>query len=127
MKIGTSTKITIGVIGVIVAGFIGFQIVTHQPDVKLPGVETQQPIAKSKVRQSQEPVSKVNSRLNESEKAIQDEQDIDEVLAWFDALKQLPPMESQEISEQEEEGVATVESSQIDQEVPQQSSETDEE
>lgn len=37
MKIGTSTKVTIGVIGAIVAGFIGFQVVTHnntQPKVK---------------------------------------------------------------------------------------------
>ena len=31
MKIGTSTKITIGVVGVFVAGFIGFQIMTPKP------------------------------------------------------------------------------------------------
>lgn len=34
MKIGTSAKVTIGVIVVLVAGFIGFQVVTRQPDVK---------------------------------------------------------------------------------------------
>jgi predicted lipid-binding transport protein (Tim44 family) len=42
MKIGASTKITIGVIGVLAAGFIGFKVVTSRPDVKSPKVETQQ-------------------------------------------------------------------------------------
>ena len=38
MKIGTSMKLTIGVIGVLVAGFVGFNVVTHQSDVKSPRV-----------------------------------------------------------------------------------------
>jgi len=32
MKIGTGTKVTIGIIGIIAAGIIGFLISTHQPD-----------------------------------------------------------------------------------------------
>jgi len=62
MKIGTSAKVTIGVIGVLVAGFIGFQIATHQPDVKPPEVVTQQQTAKSEFRQKQTP--KISSRPN---------------------------------------------------------------
>ena len=42
MKIGTAAKVTISAIGILVAGFIGFQAVTHQPDVKSPGVTIQQ-------------------------------------------------------------------------------------
>ena len=34
MKIGTNIKVTVGVIGVLVLGFIGFDIVTHKPNVK---------------------------------------------------------------------------------------------
>jgi len=49
MKIGTTTKVTIGVIGVLAAGFTGFQIATHQPDVEPPEVATQQQTARSQV------------------------------------------------------------------------------
>lgn len=46
MKLGTSTKVTVGVIGAIVAGFIGFQVWLHQetqqPEVKPPKKITQQ-------------------------------------------------------------------------------------
>jgi len=74
MKIGTSTKVTIGVIGVLLAGFIGFQTVTHQPDVKSSKVVTQQQTAKPAVRQS--PVSKTSFRTNERDITIQDKQDL---------------------------------------------------
>ncbi|MBM3243049.1 RNA polymerase sigma factor [Candidatus Poribacteria bacterium] len=104
MKIGTSAKVTIGVIGVLAAGFIGFQIVTHQPDVKSPKVVTQQPKVKSEVKQK--PISKMSSRLNKSEKVIQNDQDVEEQVDKFlarpDAPKQSPQGESKKISEQEE-------------------------
>jgi RNA polymerase sigma-70 factor (ECF subfamily) len=104
MKIGTSAKVTIGVIGVLVAGFIGFQIVTHQPDVEPSKMVTQQPKVKSEVRQK--PISKMSSRLNKSEKVIQNDQDVEEQVDKFparsDATKQSPQGESQRISEQEE-------------------------
>ena len=35
MKIGTGAKVTIGVIGVLVVGFVGFQIATQQPDQEI--------------------------------------------------------------------------------------------
>jgi len=43
MKIGTSTKLTIGILGILAAGFIGFQVVTRQPDVV--EVKTERPVA----------------------------------------------------------------------------------
>jgi len=53
MKIGTSAKITIGVIGVLVAGFIGFQVVTHQPDVKKDKT-TNMPVQTTPIRTTKE-------------------------------------------------------------------------
>jgi len=65
MKIGTTAKVTLCVISVLVAGFVGFQIVTHKPDVKSPKVVTQRQITKSEAKQR--PVSKMDSRPNKSE------------------------------------------------------------
>lgn len=65
MKIGTTTKVTIGIISVLVAGFVGFQIVTYKPDVKSPKVVTQRQITKSEAKQR--PVSKMDSRPSKSE------------------------------------------------------------
>ncbi len=59
MKIGTSTKVTVGVIGVLVTGFIGFQIVTHQPDVESSGVvEAPKSITTKKVVRGDRTVAK---------------------------------------------------------------------
>jgi RNA polymerase sigma-70 factor (ECF subfamily) len=65
MKITTSAKVTIGFLCVLVAGFIGFQIVTRQPDVKAPKVVTQRQITRSEVKQR--PVSKIGSRPSKNE------------------------------------------------------------
>ena len=35
VKIGTGAKVTIGVIGILIVGFTGFKIVTHQPDQEI--------------------------------------------------------------------------------------------
>lgn len=106
MKIGTSAKVTISVIGLLVAGCIGSQIVMHQPDVKSPKAATQHQTVKSEVRQNQEPVSKIHSRPNKSEKVIQDEQDLDgqieETLAWLDSLEEESSTELDKVEVNEE-------------------------
>ena len=84
MKIGTSTKVTIGVIGVLVAGFIGFQVVIHhktqQIEVKPPGRVTQQQMAR--------PTSQPKSVSQCSDDDEQDVGQLEEALAWFDSLKE---------------------------------------
>ena len=94
MKIGTNAKVTIGVISVLVAGFIGFQIVTHQPDVKSPKVATQQQTTRSKVKQR--PVSKMDSRPSKSE--------LEESFSRLDSLEGITPVEevTEEASPQDE-------------------------
>jgi len=104
MKIGTKAKVTVGVIGLLVAGCIGFQAVTHQPDVKTPKVATQQQAARSEVRRGT--VSKMNSRPNKSEKVIQDEQDLDrqieETFAWLDSPEEESSSELDKVEVNEE-------------------------
>lgn len=96
MKIGTSTKVTIGVIGAIVAGFIGFQTVTHketQHELKL----TEKVTKKQTVKPKSKPKT-VRQRSDESEKTIQDEQyseqEIEEALAWLESLEEESSTES---------------------------------
>ena len=117
MKIGTSAKVTIGVIGVLVAGFIGFQIVMRQPDVKSPGVETQQPVT-AKVERSGATVAKKKLLSNESSHQRSDvggvvtpdgqdteqldERKIEEALAWFDELAESATDEKEATQESEE-------------------------
>ena len=98
MKIGTSMKVPIAIIGVIIAGTIVFQVVMHyktqQIEVKPPERVTQQQIA----RPTSQP-KPVRQRSGDSEKIIQDEQDIkqlEEVLAWLDSLKEESSIESDE-------------------------------
>ena len=84
MKIGTSTKVTIGVIGVLVAGFIGFQVVIHhktqQIEVKPPGRVTQQQMAR--------PTSQPKSVSQCSDDDEQDVGQLEKALAWFDSLEE---------------------------------------
>lgn len=98
MKIGTSTKVTVGVIGVLAAGVIGFNILTHQPDVKSPEIVTKQRAAKSRIqpsapKESYRPEKFVRQRTTDSERSVQKEKDaeqqvVDEFLAWLDSLKE---------------------------------------
>jgi len=89
MKIGTSTKVTIGVIGAIVAGFIGFQTVTHKEPQQVKVKPTEKATQQKTVRPTSQPKS-VRKRSDDSEK-IQDEQysdeDIEEALAWLESLE----------------------------------------
>ncbi len=82
MKIGTSAKVTIGVIGVLVAGFIGFQVVIHrktqQIEVKPPKRVTQHQMAR--------PIPQPKSVRQRSDDDEQDVGQLEEALAWFDSL-----------------------------------------
>ncbi len=94
MKIGTTAKVTLCIISVLIAGFVGFQIVTHNPDVESPKVVTQQQITRSEVKQI--PVSKMDSRPSESKLS---ENKLEEFVAWLDSLEEATPME--EINEED--------------------------
>lgn len=88
MKIGTTTKVTLCVISVLVAGFVGFQIVTHKPDVKSPKVVTQRQITKSEAKQR--PVSKMGSRPSKSKLS---ESEIEGTVEGLDSKEGVTPAE----------------------------------
>ena len=89
MKIGTSTKVAISVIGVIVSGFIGFNVVRYyeirQPEIKLSEKFTQQ-----KTRPTSKSES-IQQSSNNSEKTALAKQytkkEIEEALTWLDSLE----------------------------------------
>lgn len=94
MKIGTGAKVTIGIISVLIAGFVGFNIVTHNPDVESPKVVAQQQITKSEAKQR--PVSKMDSRPSESKLS---EKELEESVEWLDSPEKVTPVE--EITEED--------------------------
>ena len=88
MKIGTTAKVTIGIISVMVAGFIGFQIVTRQPDVKAPKLVTPRQITRPEAKQR--PVSKIGSRPSKSEL---NKSEIEGTVEGLDSKEGLTPAE----------------------------------
>ncbi len=92
MKIGTTAKVTIGVVGILVVGFIALQLGTrllgtHPSETDISPSETgisQRPSSRTKT--SQKPVEGVDSRPGVSNQNVKDGEDIQESLAWFDSL-----------------------------------------
>ena len=113
MKIGTSAKVTIGIIGVLVAGFIALQIGTHSPNVESPesagqqqvkqGTVTRQPAKPGTVKQDIS--GERTPRQMENETGIRDEEkQIEEVLAWLDSLEDSSMI--QPVADEEHEEIA---------------------
>ena len=82
MKIGTTAKVTIGVVGILVVGFIGLQlgtrlIGTHPPETDISPSETgisQRPSSRTKT--SQKAVQRVDSQPSVGEQNVEDGEDI---------------------------------------------------
>jgi RNA polymerase sigma-70 factor (ECF subfamily) len=90
-EIGTASKITIGVAGIVVAGFIGLQLGTRLIDSHSSETEISQ-ASSSRTETSQKSIQGVNSQtvVNDWEVktfSSEDEEEIQEFLAWLDSLE----------------------------------------
>ena len=87
MKVGTSTKVTVAILGVLASGFIGFQMVKHdkgkQPDMKSSEVAVRQQATKSSMRHIEKSHTGGSERLTQQPTGEQ----IDEMVAWLQSLE----------------------------------------
>ena len=100
MKTGMSAKVTIGIIGVLAAGFVGFRTLTHQPDVESPGTTIQQQTEQAKVEPHS--ISRAKASTGESKKAMEDRKAPQEVTASLDELSESEESPEHDLSENQE-------------------------
>jgi len=105
MKAGTGIKMAIGIVGIIAAIFVGFQLLTRDTDV--------QPSLREEPQQAIKPVGrqdysrKMDSRPSGSMRNVEDMedlQDIEEFLAWLDSIEPSAAVKAQEDVDEVAEG-----------------------
>jgi hypothetical protein len=101
MKIGTSTKLAIGILGILIAGFIGFQVVTRQPDfIEL---KTESPIAEKTEQDNVSSAKDARKNLTSDTSSYpgNDRDGVDKYEAWDGVMEMLEEMEKSSDKETE--------------------------
>ena len=105
MKVGTGTKVTVGILGILTTGFIGFQLVLNQPDVQSPQMVTQQQMPKESAEARVKATRMVSiSQPKQTDKppepTAEEWKKFEAFLRSLDAEEDIPPEVAQENSTQ---------------------------